>query len=336
MPDIPLAPYLAGNDRSGGVRDRVIRHRQRMRLPSTPSTVSPTKTPVPTPAAKQAIRQLHEKNETLRRHTAELARANRRLEREVVRRQKGEATILFEREKYRTLFLESRVMQEKLRHVTRQILVAQEDERKRISRELHDEVVQLLVGINVELTTLGQTDAPSGRAIRSKITRAGRLVEKSIRAVHRFARDLRPAVLDDLGLIPALHAFSRNLAAREKLQIELTAFQGVEALDADRRTVLFRVVQEALSNVARHAEATRVTVSIISLNTGFRLEVADNGKSFPVTATFVAPNSKRLGLIGMKERVEMIGGEFTIVSLPGKGTTVRADLPFPDSKRKPQ
>lgn len=278
-------------------------------------------------ATRENNRTLRERNVTLRQHSAELARGNRLLGREVARRQAGEAVISRGKEKYRVLFLESQVMQKKLRDLARQILSTQEEERKRISRELHDEVVQTLVGINVELAALGKSAEAGLRAFRSRIARTQRLVETSVSAVHRFARELRPAVLDDLGLIPALHAFSRTLATRNKLRIQITAFHGVENLSAVRRTVLFRVAQEALTNVVRHARATIITVGIVEVAGGIRMEITDDGRSFSVEKIFHARNPKRLGLLGMKERVEMVGGALSIVSAPGRGTTVRVDLP---------
>jgi two-component system sensor histidine kinase DegS len=277
---------------------------------------------------RTAIRNLGQRNATLRLHTAALARGNRRLAREVARREAGEATIIRGQEKFRALFLESQIMQKKLRHLTRQILSAQEDERKKISRELHDEVVQTLVGINVELTALGASVAADLTAFRCRLTRTRRLVEASVDAVHRFARELRPAVLDDLGLIPALHAYCRSLAERKGLKIHLTAFAGVEALDGTRRTALFRMAQEALTNVVRHAGATRVDLSIMQLPGVVRMEVADNGCSFSVEKILRNRNPKRIGLVGMKERIEMVGGVFSVDSTPGKGTTVRAEMPF--------
>jgi PAS domain S-box-containing protein len=231
-------------------------------------------------------------------------------------------------EQNRVLLLESQDMQKKLRRLTHQILTAQEEERKKISRELHDEVVQTLVGINVELSALVYGNSPDIHHLKDKIARTQRLVEKSVDAVHRFARDLRPAVLDDLGLIPALHAFCLSLAERKKLKIKMTAFGGVEAMDGDRRTVLFRVAQEALTNVARHARATRVRLSIKQISGAIRMEIADNGMSFPVKQLLQAKNNKRLGLVGMKERIEMVGGNLIIESVSGKGTTVRAEIPF--------
>ncbi len=225
-------------------------------------------------------------------------------------------------------------MQKKLRQLTRQIISAQEEERKEISRELHDEVVQTLVGINVELSALGKGATLGVHTLKSKIAHTQRLVENSVNAVHRFARELRPAVLDDLGLIPALHAYSKNLAARKKIKIQMTAFGGVEALGGAKRTVLFRVAQEALTNIARHAQATQVRMSITEISGAIRMEISDNGKSFQVDKTLLAKTNKRLGLVGMKERIEMVGGSLAIESAPGQGTTVRAEIPFDREKTK--
>lgn len=279
-------------------------------------------------ATRETNRQLLTRNETLRLHTAAFARGNRKLEREVARRRAAEAKTDEAKERYRRLFLESLAMQAKLHRLTRQVLSAQEEERKNISRELHDEVVQTLVGINVKLSALSRGAGSETRALRQKIAQTQRLVENSVHAVHRFARELRPAVLDDLGLIAALHAFSQSLAERKKIRIQMTAFGGVEALSIAKRTVLFRVAQEALNNVARHAEASFVTLGISERRGAIRMEISDNGKSFPVDATLLAKNNRRLGLIGMRERMEMIGGTLAIESAPGRGTTIRAEIPF--------
>ncbi len=258
--------------------------------------------------------------------TAELTATNRQLEASIDSIKQG-------KEEYRELLAQSEVLQKQLRHLTRKILTAQEEERKQISRELHDEVVQTLIGINVELSALVKTGGASG-ALREKIGRTQRLVEGSVNAVHRFARGLRPAVLDDLGLIPALHAYSKTLAAKKKIKIQLTAFRGVEALGDAERTVLFRVAQEALTNVAKHAHASAVKMTISAAGKAIRMEITDNGRSFPVRKTLMQDN-QRLGLVGMNERLEMVGGTLVIESAPGRGTTVRAEIPF-DSKKIPK
>ena len=285
-------------------------------------------------ATRETNRELQRRNKVLRLLTVALSRSNRRLQREIARRQAGEAALKKGHEQYRALFLQSQAMQKKLRQLTRQILTAQEEERKMISRELHDDVVQTLVGINVELSALSKGASVGLSVMKAKIARTQRLVENSVNAVHRFARELRPAVLDDLGLIPALHAYSQNLAEREKIKIRMTAFGGVEALGSAKRTVLFRVAQEALTNVARHAQASQVRMSITESSGAIQMEISDNGKSFHVGKALTAENPHRLGLVGMRERVEMVGGTLTIESAPGQGTTVLAEIPFNREKNK--
>ena len=252
--------------------------------------------------------------------TAQLTATNRRLRASVDSISQG-------REQYRSLLKESDFMQLKLRQLTRQFLTAQEDERREISRELHDEVVQTLVGITVELAALSHASEAGRGVLKSRIARTQRLVEKSVTAVHRFARELRPAALDDLGLLPAIRTFVKGAARLKNLKVDLIADAAVEALDMDRRTVLFRVAQEALNNVARHAQATAVRLSIEKIPGAFRMEVRDNGKSFQVLQTLSARTNKRLGLLGMRERVEMVGGTLLVLSAPGEGTTVRAEVP---------
>ena len=284
---------------------------------------------------RKTNQRLLQHNEFLRLHAAALALSNKNLAKEVVRRKAAEAEAIKGHAEYLTLFQDSEIMQKKLRHLTRQILSAQENERKEISRELHDEVVQTLVGINVELSALGKGARLNMRSLQTKIARTQRLVENSVKEVHRFARELRPAVLDDLGLIPALHAYSKSLAERKSIKIEIIAFGGVEALECEKRTVLFRVAQEALTNAARHANASLIKVIVQQIPKAIRLEISDNGKSFQVDKVLRAPNPKRLGLIGMRERIEMIDGHLTIESVPGKGTTVRAEIPFAPAAARP-
>ncbi|MFH1498388.1 MAG: sensor histidine kinase [Verrucomicrobiota bacterium] len=263
---------------------------------------------------------------------ATLAVIERKLGREVARRKRCEQALKESREGHRLLLVQSLVLQKKLRGLAHQILSAQEEERRLISRELHDEVVQTLVGINVQLASLGHAASVGTKALRTKIASTQRLVEKSVSAVHQFARELRPSVLDDLGLIPALRAYMKTMADRKKIRIELTATASVETLNDRGRTVLYRVAQEALTNVARHAQATLVSVSIKKTQGAVRMEVHDDGKSFNVEKTIGSKTNKRLGLLGMRERVEMVGGTLTIESAPGHGTTVCAYIPCTRTK----
>jgi signal transduction histidine kinase len=233
----------------------------------------------------------------------------------------------------RQLLEQSHRMQEQLRHLSRQVLHAQEEERKRISRELHDVIAQTLTGINVQLAALAKGAAVNSKDLARNIARTQQLVEKSVDVVHKFARELRPAVLDDLGLIPALHSFVKTFSERTRLHVQLQAFAGVEQLDIAKRTVFFRVAQEALTNVARHAQASRVEVSIQEFADRIGLKIKDDGKSFQVERVLHGKGSKRLGLLGMRERVEMVGGTFGVESAPGQGTTIQVE--FPSAKVRP-
>ena len=265
--------------------------------------------------------------EQAQRRIEVLDASNRKLQQEITRRQTLEQS-LHESEQHQSRLLEqSYHMQEQLRHLSHQILNAQEEERKRISRELHDEIAQTMVAINVHLEALTHEATDNPKGLKQKIKRTQRLVEKSVDRVHRFARELRPTTLDDLGLIPALHAFMNEFTKRTGVRAHLTVFAAIEQLNIAKRTVLYRVAHEALNNVASHAQASRVEVSIEKLSDSVCMKIEDDGKSFEVERVLNARGDKRLGLLGMRERVEMVGGNFRVESVPGQGTTVRVEIP---------
>jgi len=232
------------------------------------------------------------------------------------------------------LLAESRHMRDRLRQLSRQLLSAQEQERKRISRELHDVIAQTLAGINVGLAALKEDGKINTKDLERNVAHAQLLVEQSVNVVHQFARQLRPAVLDDMGLIPALHTFLKGFKGETGTQVTLSAFAAVEHLAGDKKTVLYRVAQEALTNVTRHAQASRVEVSIQKLNGAVCMKIRDNGKGFLPESVRNGKTSKRLGLLGMSERLEMEGGSFAIASIPGEGTTVTAQIPSGNAARE--
>jgi PAS domain S-box-containing protein len=266
--------------------------------------------------------------EAARRRMEALAVTNRKLRREIVRRQAVEEALKNSKQYQSRLLERSRDMQERLRHLSHQILQAQEEERRRISRELHDEIAQTLVGINVHLETLAREATFNPRELKREIARTQRLVGKSVDIVHHFARELRPATLDDLGLIATLHSFMKDFMKRTGIRVHFTTSAGVERLDTARRTVLYRVVQSALANVAQHAHASRVKVSIRKLRDAVHMKITDNGKSFDVERLSHTRKNKHLGLLGMRERVEMVGGNLSVQSASGQGTTIGAQIPL--------
>jgi signal transduction histidine kinase len=266
--------------------------------------------------------------ESLRKRTVELTAANQRQRLEMLQRKSAERSLRQSEMNHRILLKEARQMQLRLRHLSHQVLSAQEEERKEISRELHDEIVQTLTGINVQLASLKIESGISKKSLSKHISYTQRLVEKSVDIVHQFARDLRPTLLDDLGLIPALQAYLKGFTARTGLHVKFAVFAGVEKLSNDKRTVLYRVAQAALVNIAQHAQASRASVAIRRLPRAVIMEISDDGRSFDVACVLDYRKNKRLGLIGMRERVEMVGGRFDITSAPGKGTTISARIPF--------
>ncbi len=268
---------------------------------------------------------------------AVLAASHQKLEMEIAQRRAVEASLRQGEQHQRQVLAQSNLMQAQLRHFSRQVIQAQEDERKQISRELHDVIAQTLTGINLRLASIKLQAGRSTRGFEQNLAQTQRLVEKSVDIVHRFARELRPAVLDDLGLIPALHAYLKSFTARTGVHAHLKVFAGLDQLATAQRTVLFRVAQEALTNVGRHARATQVEVNLRKRRSGVTMEIKDDGKSFRVESTLPANGGKRLGLLGMRERVEMIGGTFAVASAPGQGTSIRVELPaHPVPKKTPK
>jgi signal transduction histidine kinase len=278
--------------------------------------------------AREVHVHLRQVYETLRRRNADLDASNRRLKQEMTQRKLAEQALRKSEQHHALLLEQSRSMQEQLRLLSRQLLSAQEEERKRISRELHDVVAQTLTSINVRLTALKKEAALNTKGIERSIARTQQLVERSVSIVHQFARELRPTVLDDLGLIPALHTFMKAFRQQTGIHVSLSAFAAVERVNGDKRTVLYRVAQEALTNVARHAQASHADVKIQKMDGAICMKIKDNGKGFETERVLYSKKNKRLGLLGMRERLDMVGGEFRITSVPGRGTSILAKIPL--------
>src|SRR5581483_7191321 len=174
--------------------------------------------------AQETNLQMERLNQSLRQRTAALAASNQQLKEEVAQRKSAEESLRKSEQHYGQLLEQSRLMQEQLRMLSRQLLLAQEEERKKISRELHDVIAQTLTSINVQLATLRNKASLSTRGLERRIARTQRLVVQSVNIVHQFARELRPTVLDDLGLVPALHTFMKHFGAQTGIRVSLSAF----------------------------------------------------------------------------------------------------------------
>jgi PAS domain S-box-containing protein len=266
---------------------------------------------------------------TERKLAERVARKNVKLEQEIIRRKAVEEDLYANRKEQSRLLRQSRLQQKQLRDLSRRLLVAQEDERKRISHELHDVIGQTLVGINIHLAvlTLGSADAPA--SLKKQVRQTRTLVEKAVDIVHNFARELRPSLLDDLGLIAALEAYVQHFMDETQITVTLNTFDEIDETSNIVRTVLYRVVQESLTNVARHSKATLVEVTIESHLNAIQMTIKDNGQGFHLNKKGGSRKKNRLGLIGMRERVEMIDGTFQIISAPGGPTSVQVEIPAP-------
>lgn len=225
--------------------------------------------------------------------------------------------------------------QEELRHkeqmrsqLLRQVIFAQEEERQRIARELHDQIGQTLTSILVGLKVIETTDASEN--VHARVAELRSFVTQAFDEVHNLALNLRPSVLDDLGLPAALRryvdGFSRQFAI--PVDYQTIGFDHEVRLPTEVETTVYRIVQEMLTNVVRHANATTVNLLLQHNLSRVQVIVDDDGVGFDVSAVLSARGRQHLGLFGMQERASLFGGTLTVESTPGSGTTVIVDIPL--------
>jgi PAS domain S-box-containing protein len=248
--------------------------------------------------------------------TAELRKTNEQLLAEIAERKRAEEELKNSREQLRAL--------------AARLQSVREEERRQIAREVHDELGQALTGLKMDLSWLISKLSEAGvkarrHSIADKIQSISNLINTTIKTVRRIATELRPDVLDDLGLVAAIEWQVHDFQKRTGIKCEFTP--GVEdiGLDQDRSTAVFRIFQETLTNIARHANATRVNTRLRKDTGNIMLEVEDNGRG--ITEEEIS-NSKSLGLLGMRERAFLLGGEVNITGRREKGTTVTVRIPL--------
>jgi signal transduction histidine kinase len=263
-------------------------------------------------ALKRAEAALQQQRDDLEHHvrerTAELSEANKALQGEIAQRQRAE---------------------EAHRQVLRRLSEAQETERGRISRELHDRLGQDLTALKLGLQLL-RKQGPFPAPVQESIGKLQTLAEGLMRDLHRLAWELRPSTLDDLGLELALQRYATEWSENSGTAVDFHS-DGLDGrrLPVEFETALYRVAQEALTNVLRHAKADRVSLLLERRGDQVSLIVEDNGSGFDADALWHSPSTKgKLGLLGMSERVKLLGGVFTIESSSGNGTAVFARLPL--------
>jgi PAS domain S-box-containing protein len=264
--------------------------------------------------AEEALRRAHEQladrakqlQTLVESRTAKLAKSNERLRHEMAER-------------------------EALR---RKLLQAQEEERRRIARELHDQMGQNLTALNVGLKSL--LDGQSRSGLGSRVQHLQELATQTARDLHRVAVELRPAALDDLGLVKAIRALIETWSARYRIDVDFEAGQYKAAgISSEIETTLYRIIQESLNNVAKHSGAKRVALVLRRTEEQVQAIIEDDGRGFDARGTSQSGNgSGRLGLLGIQERLGIVGGDFKVESTPDRGATLLVRIPIPKAHEK--
>lgn len=219
---------------------------------------------------------------------------------------------------------QERAEREQLRsQLLEKVIAAQEEERRRIARELHDETGQSLTSLMVHLQMVNQ-QCPLPET-REQLDGVRALVAQTLDNVHNLALELRPSVLDDLGLVAALRRYARDYRGRYSIEVDLEVVGVAERLPPAVETAVYRIIQESLTNIARHAQATTASVLLEQRHNRIRAIIEDDGMGFDVEKVM---GNGRLGLYGMRERAELLNGTLTIESEPGQGTSIFVEVPL--------
>jgi len=210
-----------------------------------------------------------------------------------------------------------------------QIINAQEQERKRIARELHDETSQVLTSLLISLAVLEESISTEEGEARKRIADTRRLAHQTLRAIRNLSIDLRPSALDDLGLLPALRWYVKEYQQKCGIEVDFSATGFKERLPAEMETALYRIIQESLTNTARHANAHKVSIVLKEDANAVYARITDDGEGFDYDMLLKTPGQERgLGLAGMHERAVLLDGTLTINTAPGKGTMVEVYIPL--------
>jgi signal transduction histidine kinase len=209
-----------------------------------------------------------------------------------------------------------------LEGLSTRLMEAQEEERRAISRELHDEVGQSLGALLVEVGQLAKLAPPEDRVTQAQIAQIKSVAESAVKSIRDIALLLRPPMLDDLGLVPALEWQAREISRRSDMEVEVHSENVSEDLGDETKVTIYRLVQEALNNAATHASAKNAKVNITQNSDKITVEITDDGHGFDST------RQRGMGILGMEERVRRLGGTFTIESASGRGAIVKAELPL--------
>ena len=215
----------------------------------------------------------------------------------------------------------------RLRQLSGQVLSVQEEERKRIARELHDDTSGALARVLLNVEMCEDALPEDLREIREKMSGTRILTAQTLENVRKMIFDLRPTLLDDLGLAAAVHWYAKSNLEPADIQVQFEASSNLGRASPTIETALFRIAQEAITNIIRHADARHARIELAREQSRWVLVVQDDGRGFDAAATGEASGNHRWGLFGVQERVQLLGGAFSIQSSVGKGTTLRVEIP---------
>lgn len=222
---------------------------------------------------------------------------------------------------------EQKRLHENLQFYIAEITRTQEEERKRIARELHDETAQSLASLALDIDAISRAKDQLSEDTIQRLEQLRSRIDSIIEGVRRFSHELRPEVLDQVGLMPALELLAKELSNEMKVNVRVEVIGSEKRLSAEAELVLFRIAQEALRNVKKHSQATEAMVRVEFGAEKVKLNVTDNGRGFELPELLGELASRgRLGLIGMRERARLLDGSFSVKSQPGKGTTIAVEV----------
>jgi signal transduction histidine kinase len=220
---------------------------------------------------------------------------------------------------------------ERLRNLSAHLESVREEERTRMAREIHDELGQALTALKMDVSWLDKRLPEEMTANKEKLKSMMKLMDRTIKTVQRLSGELRPGILDDLGLAAAVEWQAEDFQYRTGIACQVTVDCKEVSLNREQSTTIFRIFQETLTNIIRHAQATEVTVSLVAKHGNIVLEVGDNGRG--ITKEQIN-HPRSLGLIGIRERVHFLRGEVTITGHPGEGTKVVVSVPVMEKEEK--
>jgi signal transduction histidine kinase len=261
--------------------------------------------------AEEALRDAYsDLEQRVEERTHELSRVNENLQTEIIKHKESETARL---------------------ELLRRLVGAQEEERRRISRELHDQTGQHLTALLLGLKTLNSSTGNGSSSLHKSLFQLQKLTERLVDEAHHLAWELRPAALDDLGLETAIFNYVEKWSERNSIPLDFHSGLAKLRLPPPVETAVFRIVQEALTNILKHAEATRVSVMLEYRNDELLVIVEDNGRGFQLDVPLSVKEPGGLGLVGIRERVALVGGKLNIESELGSGTTLAIRIPAPVS-----